>query len=113
MVNHRNRLGMQTAPGADSHVEDTGYVLGLMFRHPMLNRIEGWARAGAIYSHMEVVCCAGHRAVLTRSEGNRSGQRHGNDRFDYARVDPAAVCCRVFAIARHRAHALAAVCRRL
>ena len=50
-----NRLNMQTPlPGADSHIEDTGYVVGLMFRHPMLNRVDGWARAGAIYSHMEV-----------------------------------------------------------
>lgn len=40
--------------GSDYDVEDTGYAFGLVFRHPLLNALGGWARAGGIYNHVEL-----------------------------------------------------------
>lgn len=40
--------------GADFDVENTGYAFGLQFQHPMVSTIDGWFRAGGIYSHIEL-----------------------------------------------------------
>jgi opacity protein-like surface antigen len=40
--------------GADFDVENTGYAFGLQFQHPLVNTIDGWFRAGAIYNHIEL-----------------------------------------------------------
>lgn len=52
--------------GAQYDVENTGYVLGLEFGHPITGRIGSWARAGGMYGHIEledrddVVADSGH-----------------------------------------------------
>lgn len=49
------RMSTEVAPaGADSHLEDTGYAAGFVFQHPLMSRIEGWGRVGAIYNHVEM-----------------------------------------------------------
>jgi hypothetical protein len=40
--------------GSNYDVENTGYAFGMKFRHPMLNDVGGWVRAGGIYSHIEL-----------------------------------------------------------
>jgi opacity protein-like surface antigen len=50
-----NRMSTEVAlPGADSHLEDTGYAAGFIFDHPVLNAISAWARVGALYNHVEI-----------------------------------------------------------
>src|SRR5690606_19206356 len=41
-------------PGADAHLEDTGYAAGLQFQHPFAGTTDGWLRLGALYNHIEV-----------------------------------------------------------
>ena len=45
--------------GNDYDVEDTGYAFGMQFQHPMVRGIEGWARAGGLYNHIELENDAG------------------------------------------------------
>ena len=42
--------------GPGMELEETGYVLGLRFDHPIRegSRISGWIRTGAIYDHLEL-----------------------------------------------------------
>lgn len=42
--------------GVDRELEETGYVLGLRFEHPIgdWTRTSGWIRAGAMYNHLEL-----------------------------------------------------------
>ena len=44
-----NRFGA----AGDSHIEDTGYAAGLQFAHPVVASVQGWARAGVLYNHIE------------------------------------------------------------
>ncbi len=42
--------------GPDMELEETGYVAGLRFEHPVFGRTTtlGWVRAGAMYNHIEL-----------------------------------------------------------
>ena len=42
--------------GADMDIEETGYVFGLRFEHPITgdSGLAAWARAGGIYDHLEI-----------------------------------------------------------
>ena len=45
--------------GGNYDIEDTGYVFGLQFRHPITSRVGGWLRGGGIYNHIELEDDAG------------------------------------------------------
>ncbi|MBX6365674.1 MAG: outer membrane beta-barrel protein [Gemmatimonadetes bacterium] len=55
-----HRLATRDAfQGDHFDVEDTGYAVGLQFRHPLAGAVAGWARAGGIYNHIELENRAG------------------------------------------------------
>lgn len=43
-----------TLTTTESDVEETGYVYGLRFQHPMRDRVELWLRAGGTFNHIEI-----------------------------------------------------------
>lgn len=45
--------------GANYDVEDTGYVFGLAFRHPLARNIGGWVQGGGVVKHIELENSAG------------------------------------------------------
>ena len=40
--------------GTEFDVDDTGYAFGAKFEHPMLRKVDGWLRLGALYNHIEL-----------------------------------------------------------
>jgi opacity protein-like surface antigen len=45
--------------GSNFDVDDTGYVFGMQFRHPILNSVGGWLQGGGVYKHIELENRAG------------------------------------------------------
>ncbi len=42
------------ALGGDADVEETGYVYGIRFQHPVSSRLDYWLRAGGTFDHIEI-----------------------------------------------------------
>jgi opacity protein-like surface antigen len=40
--------------GGDYDVENTGYMGGLLFQHPLRGSLWGWVRGGPVYEHIEL-----------------------------------------------------------
>jgi hypothetical protein len=44
----------QLLAGSEFDIDDTGYAFGAKFQHPVMPKVDLWARGGGIYNHIEM-----------------------------------------------------------